>query len=96
MNIKQHRRLPEKQEDNKEKITKIAIGVEGGIESSKRYIIDTNHSFVYLGPGESPIKEAEVQGLMKSIVDSDSASKKAEIQSWELQIHACEHTLTLD
>jgi ubiquitin carboxyl-terminal hydrolase 5/13 len=51
---------------------------------------------VYLGPGESPIKPEEVEKLCKSIVDCDSAYKKAEVQAWELQIHPCEHTLTLD
>lgn len=35
-------------------------------------------------------------GLIKSIMESDSANKKEDIQAWENQIHACEHTLTLD
>lgn len=77
-------------------ITKLAIGVEGGIDANKKFEIETQHQFAFLGNGESKIAPSEVEGLIKSIIESESANKKEDIQAWENQIHPCEHTLTLD
>lgn len=81
---------------NKDKITKLAIGMEGGIDASKMFEVETSYDYIYLGSGESSIKKEDVAGLMKSIVESNSAAKKNELASWEAQILPCEHTLTLD
>lgn len=70
--------------------------MEGGIDASKKFEVETAHKYKYLGNGESPIKEAELTALTKSILEADSASKKNEIEAWEAQIYPCEHTLTLN
>lgn len=91
------RKVPKvKSETKVETITKLAIGVEGGIDGSKSHDIVSEAHYEFIGPGQSPIKPEEVQKLIQSIVDCDSAYKQAEVQAWELQIVPCEHTLTLD
>lgn len=102
LNIRQTRKAtasdrPEGEEGTKKaQITKLAIGKEGGIDADKKFEVETAYQYRYLGQGESPIKEAELAGLIKSVLEAETASKKTEIEAWEAQILPCEHTLTLN
>ena len=82
---------PEKKD--KQEITKLAIGMEGGIDQPKEEIEVKAHLFEM---GKEGVKEFEgSEKILEELQKIDSAYKKAEVQAWEQQINPCEHSLTL-
>ncbi|GJQ10629.1 hypothetical protein GpartN1_g2420.t1 [Galdieria partita] len=82
-----------------EKITKLAIGVEGGapLEGSKEQIQVTD-TLVYLETGE-PLEEDlkwKYEDIRQKIKEAETESKNTFTSSWQLQLEVCEHTAFLE
>jgi len=80
-------------------ITKVAIGKEGGALGGPEY--DTKYT-LYCATCNNvwddfpSLNNKTLEGLIASLIDCDSAYKKQALVSWELEVHPCEHTLTLE
>ena len=100
MNIKR-RRNKEALKKKKEEITKVAIGVEGGLqdEGGEEFYLYENSAFCFKCDrplNESELKDPTVESSMKSIIEANSVSKTQDTAQWELQLEPCEHTLCLE
>lgn len=85
--------VPKKQEEKVE-ITKLAIGVEGGALGDVEY--ETTYKVWCFSCGKNvPEGDAALQAQVQSLINTDSPFKKQSLASWEVEIHPCEHTLTL-
>lgn len=79
-------------------ITKVAIGKEGGAIGGPEY--DTKYNLYCASCKVSHVDKLTLnnkalEGIVASLIDCDSAYKKQALVSWELEVHPCEHTLTL-
>jgi ubiquitin carboxyl-terminal hydrolase 5/13 len=80
--------------EEKKEITKLAVGVKGGAVGEDEY--ETNHQLWCLRCGKLvPEGEAKLEAQIKSLINTDSPFKKQTLAVWELEIHPCEHSLTL-
>eukprot|EP01091_Cochliopodium_minus_P014742 TRINITY_DN5055_c1_g1_i1.p1 TRINITY_DN5055_c1_g1~~TRINITY_DN5055_c1_g1_i1.p1 ORF type:complete len:781 (+),score=295.31 TRINITY_DN5055_c1_g1_i1:1-2343(+) len=102
LNIKKTLKKEEKEEIEGEvksppkKITKLAIGKEGGAELPTERQYDISSNVVFWADENAKV---EVEGKLKEVVDgilkAEDQGKKEDNNSWEKTIELCEHTLTL-
>eukprot|EP00164_Ancoracysta_twista_P002700 GFYU01003594.1.p1 GENE.GFYU01003594.1~~GFYU01003594.1.p1 ORF type:complete len:771 (-),score=253.40 GFYU01003594.1:21-2333(-) len=87
LNIK---RREVKNEGPPEKITRLAIGVEGGAINEKQYTFETEFKCV---PCNAAVPEPSVQmtASKEGIMNALSISKRDELSSWENQLTSCTH-----
>eukprot|EP01116_Phalansterium_solitarium_P022303 TRINITY_DN7315_c0_g1_i1.p1 TRINITY_DN7315_c0_g1~~TRINITY_DN7315_c0_g1_i1.p1 ORF type:complete len:786 (+),score=243.20 TRINITY_DN7315_c0_g1_i1:82-2439(+) len=78
-----------------QKITKVAIGVPGGvsIDTEENYAYDTSiHCFACAGPVEA----STMAPIVDAIMAATSASRVSDQAAWSVPLEPCEHTLTLE
>lgn len=80
-------------EIEKDKITKLGIGVEGGLDAQP-FDIKTDSSAFCFSCKVDP-NSPDLEGICSSILKADDAKNKMSLVAWELEIFPCEHSLTL-
>ncbi|GJD07944.1 Transportin-1 [Galdieria sulphuraria] len=82
-----------------EKITKLAIGIEGGapVEDKKEQLQITD-TLVYLETGEILQEDLQWQyeDIRQKVKEAETESKNTFTSSWQLQLEVCEHTAFLE
>jgi uncharacterized UBP type Zn finger protein len=95
VNIKLVRKEISLDEKPKE-ITKLAIGVPGGIDAeADKWLTDVS-VFCVACKQELPLEHPKVNALVQSIINSQSAFNESTVTEWELDIQSCVHTNNLD
>ena len=96
LNIKQVKKVVDKENNQQKPITKLAIGVPGGADFTGEEweqqltvrCLGCNKNLPYE-------KDPKIQALVTSIINASSECEKEGIKMWEETIIPCEHTLTL-
>jgi ubiquitin carboxyl-terminal hydrolase 5/13 len=87
---------PVSAEEPAQKLTKLAIGVEGGAQVNDAHSWRTEHS-VKRFPGGATVDNptGRVAETVTQLLNATDVGNKQESKAWENKILPCEHTLTL-
>jgi ubiquitin carboxyl-terminal hydrolase 5/13 len=78
------------------KLTKLAIGVEGGAQVNDTHSWRTETKLrLFPGGGAVENASAKVNETVKLLLAATDVGNKAEAKAWENKLFPCEHTLTL-
>jgi ubiquitin carboxyl-terminal hydrolase 5/13 len=92
LNIK---KIPKDIEEDENKITKLAIGKEGGANIEDHF--DTISTLHCMECDKDLDKSGEyISPIVNTVVQSKSAFFESQVGEWELEIKECEHTRKLD
>lgn len=78
------------------KVTKLAIGKPGGVDAEADKYDTKCGVFCYNCNVNLDPEHAKIKPLVDSILLAQSALEASAVGEWELELLACEHTLTLD
>ncbi len=78
-----------------QKLTKLAIGVEGGAHSALDVKWRTETNLRTWPSGEPVVATEKMNAAVAAVLRVQDTGTKEEAKSWEKRIHPCEHTLTL-
>jgi len=95
MNIKMTRK-PLLEEDRCVRITKLAIGMPGGIDAEQDRYETKVTVFCHACNQELPTSNEKVKNMVSSILQATSAFNESTIKEWELELNECFHTKNLD
>ena len=90
------RKVPKAQEGAPVEVTKLAIGKPGGIDPEVDKYDTHARVFCHLCNAYLDHTHPKIQPLVDSILLAQSAYDQSAVQEWEMELKACEHTLTLD
>lgn len=89
-------RKVKKESDGLTKVTKLAIGKPGGIDADEDKYETRAEVFCHHCNLKLDTNHEKVKPVVDSILLAQSALEASAVQEWELELKACEHTLTLD
>eukprot|EP00002_Diphylleia_rotans_P021157 TRINITY_DN411_c0_g1_i1.p1 TRINITY_DN411_c0_g1~~TRINITY_DN411_c0_g1_i1.p1 ORF type:complete len:759 (-),score=138.54 TRINITY_DN411_c0_g1_i1:202-2478(-) len=82
--------------DPPQKITKVAIGVEGGLKLDEEKYVENFSVYCFACKVTHKLDETlQLQQSVDQVMKASSAAKKEELKAWENLRNPCEHTLTL-
>jgi len=79
-----------------QKITKLAIGMPGGIDADTNKFDTSASVCCRLCQAELPLENPQVASMVDSVLLAQSAYNQGAVAEWSLDLRPCEHTLTLD
>ena len=97
MNLKQIKKEKIEKNEEPEKITKIAIGKEGGAHiPGDDYETKIEVRCLFCKKTLPYEEDEDIKKLVDYILNASSENQKKDKEEWELNIYSCEHSLTLE
>ena len=97
MNLKQIKKEKVEKNEEPEKITKLAIGKEGGVSlQGEEYEFKVEVKCLSCKKTLPYQEDEDIKKLVDYILNASSENQKIDKDEWELNIYSCEHSLTLE